>query len=113
MREALIQYQIRLAIGARPDVVLWRNNTGVAKHRTASVRYGLCVGSSDLVGILTMPDGTGRFLALECKAPDGRTTKQQEMFLSLVRKRGGFAAVVRSVDEAQAALERALNGASQ
>lgn len=113
IREAEIQHAIRLVIGARPDVLLFRNNTGVTKHRSSVVRYGLCVGSSDLIGVLTMPDGTGRFLALECKTPTGSATREQLLFLELVRKRGGFAAIVRSVDDAQQAINRALTGASE
>lgn len=112
-READIQHAIRLAIGSRPDVTIWRNNTGVAKHRGSAVRYGLCVGSSDLIGVLTMPDGTGRFLALECKTPTGTPTREQLLFLELVRKRGGFAAIVRSVEDARQAINRALTGARE
>lgn len=116
-RESEIQHDIRLALGADPRVLLFRNNTGVAHHSNAhgkqSVRYGLCVGSSDLIGIVTMPDGTGRFIALECKTARGATTTDQQMFLQLARKRGGFAAVVRSVEEAQQAVARALRGESE
>lgn len=111
LSESIIQREIRLALGKRKDLVLWRNNTGVAKHVTTHVRYGLCVGSSDLIGILRMPDGIGRFVALECKTRDGRTTEDQDLFLNLVRNRGGFAAVVRSVADAEQAIARALTGA--
>lgn len=117
LSESQIQYAIRLALGGHPRLVLWRNNTGVAQHRNASgkqaVRYGLCVGSSDLIGIVTMPDGTGRFVALECKAARGAPTAEQVLFLELVRKRGGFAAIVRSPQEALDAVARALTGASE
>lgn len=113
-RESEIQHDIRLALGADARVLLWRNNTGVAKHKDgASVRYGLCVGSSDLIGIVTMPDGTGRFLAFEVKTQRGGLTTEQTLFLQLVRKRGGFAAVVRSVEEATQAVARALRGESE
>lgn len=71
------------------------------------MRYGLQKGSADLIGVLA-PEG--RFLALEVKTPKGRISKEQELFLSLVRKQGGFACVVRSVDDALAAIERAKKG---
>ncbi len=90
-------------------VVIWRNESGVAEHRGRYVRYGLQKGSADLIGVLA-PEG--RFLALEVKTPKGRISKEQELFLALVRKQGGFACVVRSVDEAVAAIGRAKKGES-
>lgn len=108
--ESTIQNEIRWALGQRGDLVLWRNNVGVAVNGSSRVVYGLAPGSADLIGILAP---SGRFVALEIKTPTGKTTKEQELFLQLVRTRGGFAAVVRSVDEANAAIERALTGANQ
>lgn len=67
------------------------------------------VGGADLIGILT-----GRFIALEVKRPKkGRESEEQQMFMQLVRAKGGFAAIVRSVDEAHAAIQRAREGASE
>jgi hypothetical protein len=72
------------------------------------VRYGLAVGSADLIGCLD-----GRFVALEVKAAAGRTSPEQRQWLDLVRRNGGFACVVRSVDEARAAIARARKGAHE
>lgn len=109
--EAEIQHEIRLDLGTEPGLTLFRNETGVAKHqlrhRTGHVRYGLCKGSSDLIGILAP---SGRFIALEIKTPTGRATQEQLQFLELIRKRGGFAAIVRSRDEAREAIARARRG---
>jgi hypothetical protein len=55
----------------------------------------------------------GRFVALEVKTPRGRVTPEQQRFITLVRARGGFAAVVRSVDDAIAAVARCRTGASE
>lgn len=108
MTERDLQQQIRLALGADPRVVLWRNNVGEAEYwkhgRVQRVTYGLAPGSADLVGLLH----TGRFLALEVKAPGQNPKPDQARWLELVRRMGGFAAVVRSVDEAQVAVEEAL-----
>lgn len=106
--ERELQHEIRLAVGSLPDVCIWRNETGQAKHigprgRPQHVRYGLCVGSADLIGV----GPGGRFLALEIKTETGRVTPEQTMFLDLVRSKGGIAAVVRSVDEALAVIEAA------
>lgn len=110
--EREIQHEIRQALGQEPDLVLWRNNVGVAKFvkngRQQTVAYGLAPGSADLVGILA-----GRFFALEVKTATGRASEEQRLWLNLVRTKGGFAAVVRSVDEARAALGRAREGASE
>jgi hypothetical protein len=108
MTEGHIQDEIRLALSDEPGLVLWRNNTGVAEHRGARVRYGLAVGSADLIGCLD-----GRFVALEVKTPAGRASPQQRQWLDLVRRHGGFAAIVRSVEDARAAIARARTGASE
>ena len=102
MKESQILRDIRLAIGARPDVLLWRNSTGTAEYydrhgRVSRVPYGLCVGASDLVGII-MPYGT--FLAMEVKTARGRVKPEQRRFIELVRRYGGVADVVRSVEDA-------------
>lgn len=108
MTEGALQDSIRLALADEPGLVLWRNNVGIAEHRGARVRYGLAVGSADLVGILN-----GRFVALEIKTPTGRASAEQKLWLALVRQRGGFAAVVRSIDEARRAIARARLGDSE
>lgn len=106
MTEGALQDSIRLALADEPGLVLWRNNVGVATvGGGARVRYGLAVGSADLVGILN-----GRFVALEIKTPTGRASSEQKLWLALVRARGGFAAVVRSVDDARRAIARARCG---
>lgn len=108
MSEGAIQDAIRVALSDEPGLVLWRNNCGVAEHRGARVRYGLAVGSADLIGCLD-----GRFVALEVKTPTGRAAPEQRLWLALVRRYGGFAAIVRSVDEARAAIARARTGAAE
>ncbi len=100
--ERQIQQEIRLRCGLLPGVVLWRNNTGVADFKGQKVRYGLALGSADLVGIVD-----GRFVALEVKTKTGKPTQAQEQWLGVVRSNRGFATIVRSADEAVAAIERA------
>lgn len=107
MSEGALQDAIRVALSSEPDLVLWRNNVGVALHeRGARVRYGLAPGSADLVGCLA-----GRFVALEVKTATGRLSPEQRSWALVVRRFGGFCAVVRSVDEARAAIARARQGA--
>lgn len=126
MFERDLQIAIRLALGKRNDCVFWKNSTGMVEHASGhKQRYGLCVGSSDLIGIVKMPGdypGTdddvfgvdlGRFCALEIKQPGKYPTADQKTFLALVRKMGGFGAVVRSPEEAIAAVERCKRGMSE
>jgi len=110
MRESEIQQQIRAALGRGHGLVLWRNSTGIAERDGRTHRFGLCRGSADLIGILSP---SGRFVALEVKRPNGKPTEEQTLFLELVRKQGGFAAVVDSVDSALAAVDRAKRGESR
>jgi hypothetical protein len=56
---------------------------------------GLCEGSSDLIGI----SDTGRFLAVEVKAPKGRVTEGQESFLEMVQRLGGIGIVAKTVED--------------
>ena len=108
MSEQAIQQQIRLELGQGP-VRLWRNNTGALRdERGRLVRYGLCPGSSDLIGLRQLRIEEqhlglelGVFCALEIKTGSGRLTPEQRQFLEVVGSRGGLAGVARSVEEAR------------
>ena len=62
------------------------------------------MGSADLIGIV-MP--LGKFLALEVKRPGEKPSEAQAHWLALVRKAGGIAGVVTSVEEAISLVESA------
>lgn len=100
MSERHLMDSIRAALCAVEGVRVWRNNVGVDTMR--GIRYGLGVGSPDLVGI-----AWGRFVGLEVKTPTGRVSKEQTMWLDMVRRFGGVAGVARSVDDAIAIVEEA------
>ena len=103
-----IQQRIRLACGRGP-VRLWRNNTGaLVDQQGRFVRFGLCKGSSDLIGLRALeitPELVGQrlaqFVALEIKTAQGVLRPEQQAFLRLVQQLGGVAAVCRSVEEAE------------
>ena len=103
-----IQQRIRLACGRGP-VRLWRNNTGaLVDQQGRFVRFGLCKGSSDLIGLRSLeitPEMVGQrlaqFVALEIKTAQGVLSPEQQAFLRLVKQLGGVAAVCRSVEEAE------------
>jgi hypothetical protein len=79
MSEQELQQRIRLELGHGP-ARLWRNNVGALRdERGRLVTYGLCKGSSDLIGlrqVLIGPEHLGHtlavFTALEVKAARGR-----------------------------------------
>ena len=95
--EANIQALILMGLSAAGCLV-WRQDTGAYKDAKTGrlIRYGLCKGSSDVVGIA--PDG--RFLAVEVKTATGRVRPEQETFIAAVRRAGGRAGVARSVADA-------------
>lgn len=99
MSEALLQDQIRLALGSDPAIVLWRNNCGVAELRTGGrIRFGVGnPGGADLIGIFR-----GRFIAAEIKTPDGRQSPAQKTFQGCVDRHAGVYAILRSVADALA-----------
>ena len=110
--EQEIQQRIRLACG-RGAVRLWRNNTGaLVDQQGRFLRFGLCKGSSDLIGLRSLeitPEMVGQrlaqFVALEVKAAHGVASPEQRAFLHLVQELGGVAAVCRSIEEARTVLD--------
>lgn len=110
MSEAVIQQDVRLALGQCPAVRMFRNNSGAYKDPRSGrvIRYGLTTGSADLIGWQTVtitPDMVGlhiaRFVSIEVKAPKGRLTPEQETWRTSVLKAGGIAIVARSVEDVQ------------
>lgn len=113
---------------------IFRNNTGnawigqsirITKPQIISVttgdvvvknaRYftaGLCVGSSDLIGlkpVLITPEMVGKtvavFTAVEVKTATGRATKEQVAFLQMVKDIGGISFIARNDVEAEEMLK--------
>jgi hypothetical protein len=104
--ETYIQQTMLPAI-SRGNVRVFRNNVGMQN----GVRYGLCNGSSDLIGFTTQtitPDMVGKriavFTAIEVKTDKGRVSVPQQKFIDLVKNAGGIAGVCRSIDDARALL---------
>lgn len=99
MTESQLQDAIRLELGRDPDLVLWRNNVGLAWMRNGTpVRFGVGgPGASDLVGVFR-----GRAVFVEIKTPTGRQSPEQRTFQQLVERKGGTYVVLRSVEDARA-----------
>jgi|SRR5579859_462764 len=118
---------ILAALNGFPWCQVWRNNVGALRDATGRLLYyGLCPGSSDIVGLVRVDDlhrvrayrgdatpaawttvTPGRFFALEVKTMGKRPSESQREFLALVHRFGGFAGWTDSVDGAIAAAQRA------
>ena len=107
MTEQQTQQAIRLELSRGP-VRLWRNNSGLLYDRQGrAVSFGLCKGSSDLIGFRSItigPEHVGQrlavFAAVEVKSATGRATTEQQAFIEMVQAAGGLAGVARSTEEA-------------
>ena len=108
--ETIIVAEILAEFGALEDLRLWRNETagawvGKVVGRTQAgdlvlrgarmIQAGLCVGSADLIGL----QSGGRFLGLEVKTPDGRSSQDQKRWIKVVSDLGGLAAIVTSPED--------------
>jgi VRR-NUC domain len=90
--------EIRFALVRTGRVLLWRNSVGGV--RGTRLRYGLGVGSADLVGLLRGGLRAGRLFAVEVKTETGRLSVEQREWLHAVNAAGGYACVARTVPEA-------------
>ena len=79
MKESDLRKLIQLEASKR-GVVLHRNNVGFYVRDGRSIKYGLGVGSSDLVGW----SKTGKFIAIELKVGKLKATPEQENFIEQV-----------------------------
>ena len=129
-QETNLVRKIMLKLGKNPKLRIFRNNVGkcwigasksFTRPQTVNVkagdvliqnaRYfdaGLCVGSSDLIGLQAVkitPEMVGTevavFVAIEVKLPSGRVQKNQINFLEMVRKLGGRAVICRDENNIQ------------
>lgn len=99
---------LRLIMVALSDAgcVVWRNNVGVLKNAAGiPIKFGLCVGSSDIIGVAPC----GRFLAVEVKTEKGKPTPDQMRFIEAVKRKGGIAGIARSPDDAVALLSQSAD----
>lgn len=101
MKEADIQRSIQIAMSAMGHRV-FRNQVGEYRVGNRYISYGLCVGSSDLIGWTN----DGKFLAIEVKRPGKKPTAQQKLFIDTVNSYGGIGIVATSVESAVSQMER-------
>jgi hypothetical protein len=103
--ETKIRHRVQLE-ASRRGWRLFRNSVGQIWHNDRLIRFGLCPGSSDLIGwrpVKITADMVGKTIALftarEVKTSVGRATKEQIGFIRAVNLDGGDGKIVRGPDE--------------
>ena len=111
--ESEIQKKVRLNL-AKYGFKLFRNNVGAwMQPNGRPIRYGLCKGSSDIIGfkkIKIQPDMVGKdiaiFCAIETKRPKKSVTTDKQMnFIKVVENSGGFACIIKSENDIESILK--------
>lgn len=102
---------------SKTDIPLEKNITGAIMKRLKVLGYSFVVklhgagwqtaGLPDIMAIAK----NGRFVGLEVKRPSvGKVTDLQRRMLENINKAGGYAVVVRTVEDAERAMQEAENG---
>jgi len=99
----LFRNNVGLGWTGRPVPVKGTNH--VLLQNAKRIRFGLAIGSSDLVGIRPVKItadmvGTtiGQFVAREIKTPKGHATSEQIDFVLMVNRLGGDGLIISSVN---------------
>ena len=91
MSEAQLIKKIREFLKKQPECFFWKEHGG---------QYGT-TGIPDVIVCYK-----GRFVAFEAKVGKNTTTKLQDYTIEEIRKAGGIAEVVRSVEEVERTLQK-------
>jgi len=101
--EAVLQQEIRLALGQRQDIMMFRINVGKFRPLDGGPRViqSAPEGTPDLLGVIT----PGRAFAIEVKAPRGTQRTVQIAWQNAWEKRGGIYILARSLDDVYKGLD--------
>lgn len=98
--ETRIMLHVLAQLSLLPRCTFWRCNTGVAADKTGRrIRFGV-PGQPDIQGC-----AAGRWVGVEVKSATGRQSSEQRAFQDRIQNAGGVYLVVRSADEAVAAVK--------
>lgn len=100
MRESVILRAVLEYLETRKDNLSWRNNTGAADMGGRMVWFGM-KGSADVLGVWAP---SGRFIAVETKAPRGQLSSDQARWAADFTSCGGLYIIARSVHDVEKAL---------
>ena len=103
MSEAVLQQEIRLALGQRQDVMMFRINVGKFRPLDGGPRViqSAPEGTPDLLGVIT----PGRAFAIEVKAQRGKQRQVQAAWQLAWERRGGIYILARSLEDVYKGLD--------
>jgi hypothetical protein len=103
MTESAIVRDVLRVLGARPDMRVWRQNTGFGRALSngAVIKFGI-IGGGDLSGLLK----DGRRIEIEVKTLHGRQSLQQRQFQKMIETFNGVYIVARSAEDAVEQLKK-------
>lgn len=108
LQEAVCRY-----LDMQPRILYWANNPQIITGKMTPQKMGYLAslkkrgfkkGVPDLMCLFRSKHGSAVFLALELKAAKGVVSDEQQGFMEACNERGGFTAVVRSLEDVQEAL---------
>jgi hypothetical protein len=101
--EAVIQQNIRLALGQRDDIMLFRINVGKFRPLEGGARViqSAPEGTPDLLGVMS----PGRAFAIEVKTEKGKQRTAQAAWQNAWEKRGGIYILARSIEDVYRGLD--------
>ncbi len=103
LKESIIQAQI-LDWLKTTDLMFWRANSGSLFLKGRHINLGP-IGCADISVVVPK---SGRFVGLEVKSANGRVSKEQVVYASVLTAHGGLYFVVRSVEQAKEAVAEIL-----
>lgn len=114
-----VQHPAMLVAGCRPDVLVWRQQSGMFRaydDPERLVRVGL-PGMADagmIVAVTITPSMVGKTIGVavqpEFKTPVGKASENQKNWQAAVEQRGGVYRLVRSADDMNQLIEDVQNG---
>jgi len=104
MTEAILQQQIRLALGMRDDIMMLRINVGKFRPIDGDQRrviQSAPEGTPDLLGVMS----PGRAFGIEVKSLKGKQRDVQRAFQDAWERRGGIYILARSLEDVYCGLD--------
>lgn len=104
IKESDIQRQILDYLKSRQDIIAWRNHTQGVKQSAGRTRNP-SAGMPDIIGIATICDSIGVFMAIEVKAP-GKRVKPDSKQAKWIEAINNACGIAFEADSLEIAMER-------
>jgi ribosomal protein L5 len=106
-KAAALANEVMARLREREDLMLWKNNTGVARSMDGrrTIRFGI-PGAPDWLGVREVPitedmigQTFGLAVGLELKSENDRQSDQQKLFQTAFERRGGLYILARKAED--------------